>query len=201
MVRFIEQILLAKSRRFDRGGSWYPSKVAVHKRLHQIHAFVTWTVNTTLITFGGNNTLAAKGRLVWTHGVCAVPAPCSRHGKNRMASKPNTGWLTNFCGSTVLPCQKCCATWTGMQCGNAVTAANWRWHVANAGITATKNHVRWILALWIQHCLQQSLNTPCLLDAFLEPVLYAVSFKCRNFLQNLSLQTTEEWYNYMLWKG
>lgn len=49
-------------------------------------------------------------------------------------------WLTNFCGSTVLPCQKCCATWTGIQCGNAVAAANWRWHVANAGITATENH-------------------------------------------------------------
>ena len=56
---------------------------------------MTWTVNKTFITFGGNNTLAATGRLVWTHRVCAVPAPCSRHGKkphgfktkHRMANK------------------------------------------------------------------------------------------------------------------
>ena len=105
--------------------------------------------------------------------------------KNRPASKSNAGWknmswvqtwpsakqcwLTNFCGSTVLPCQKCCATGTGMHCGDAVAAADWRWHVANAGITATENHVLWILTLWIQNCLATVFEHPlppgCLLGA------------------------------------
>ncbi len=131
--------------------------------------------------------LAATGR----RSSSTLPSWKERCG-NRTASKSNAGsknmswvqtwssakhcWPTNFCASTVLPCQKCWAMWTGMHCGDAVAAAVWTWHVANAWITATENHVCRILALsatvWQFHLepvsgnlwTEPALNNPSLLE-------------------------------------